>query len=363
MEDLLGRPPITMSAASVRAVEEDLGGKSILITGAAGSIGSEIVRQLARYKPGLLLLCDIAESPLYEIGMEMDEVSPGTPVESIICDVRDRFRMEKVFERYRPQHVYHAAAYKHVPLMEKYPSESVLTNVFGTKQMMDLSVRYGAQVFVMISTDKAVNPVSVMGASKRAAEIYVQSLYEKLSGASRACPRVITTRFGNVIGSSGSVVSVFRKQIERCGKVTVTHPDVIRYFMTIQEACSLVLEAAGMGKGGEIFVFDMGKPVKILDLAKKMIRDSGLTDVEIVFTGLRPGEKLYEEILSDGELAKTCHEKIKIASVRSYDHREIVGRLQALHHYATIMDDRSVVETLKYIVPEFTTARLPIDGR
>lgn len=359
IESLLGRTPFAAGAESVSAIHNDLKGKSILITGAAGSIGGEIVRQLAHFEPGLLLLCDMAETPLYELDMEIRRDFPSIPVVPVICDIRNEARMEKVFEKYRPQHVYHAAAYKHVPMMEAYPSEAVLTNVFGTKHVADLSVRYRAQVFVMISTDKAVNPANVMGASKRIAEIYVQFLHEKLrTETDTAVPRIITTRFGNVLGSGGSVIPLFEKQIDRGGPVTVTHPDVIRYFMTIPEACRLVLEAANMGKGGEIFVFDMGEPVRIAELAERMIRQSGYTpgsDIEIVYTGLRPGEKLYEEILFDDEQTRpTGHKRIKVACVRSCRQEEIAAGLLTLYQYAADAADEQLIKVMKQLVPEFT---------
>ncbi|MDR1119971.1 MAG: polysaccharide biosynthesis protein [Dysgonamonadaceae bacterium] len=357
LESLLGREPIVINPEFIHALHEDLKGKTILITGAAGSIGSEIVRQVARFNPGRLLLCDVAETPLYTLGLEMDEMFPAIPVELIICDVRNVFRMEKIFKKYSPQHVYHAAAYKHVPMMEAHPSEAALMNVFGTKNIVDLSVRYQVQVFVMISTDKAVNPVNVMGASKRIAEIYVQSLHEKLQDTSIIGTRIITTRFGNVLGSNGSVISRFEEQIRKGGPVTVTHPDIIRYFMTIPEACRLVLEAANMGKGGEIFVFDMGEPVKIVDLAQNVIRLSGYTpgrDVKIVFTGLRPGEKLYEEMMFDDEqMQSTCNRKIRMAYIRPYNHEEVSAELCSLYKYATEMEDAQVVKQMKRMVPEF----------
>ncbi len=354
IEDLLGRIPIEIST---EAISKDLKGKCIMITGAAGSIGSEIVRQISLFEPGLLLLCDIAETPMHQLTLELKENFPDLHFLPVICDVRNHARMEKIFKMYQPQHVYHAAAYKHVPLMEDHPSESILTNVFGTKNMADLAIRYKAEAFVMISTDKAVNPTNVMGTSKRIAEIYVQSLQDKLASEGIKGLRFITTRFGNVLGSNGSVIPRFKEQIAKGGPVTVTHPEIIRYFMTIPEACRLVLEAANMGKGGEIFVFDMGDPVKIVDLAKKMIRLSGLIpyeEIEIVFTGLRPGEKLYEELLADEEMVKpTYNRKIKIGNVRPYAYEKICRELSGLLNAAKDTDDDIVVKLMKEIVPEF----------
>src|SRR5690606_27350168 len=299
-------------------VKDDLCGKRVLITGAAGSIGSEIVRQVMGYNPALLILCDNAESPLHSIQLEIEEKFPDGNIEVVISDVRDERRMEKLFKTCLPQVVYHAAAYKHVPLMENNPFEAVGVNVGGTKHVADLAVKYKTEKFVMVSTDKAVNPTNVMGASKRLAEIYIQSLNEHPENSTR----VITTRFGNVLGSNGSVIPRFRSQIEKGGPITVTHPEITSYFMTIPEAVQLASEAGTMGQGGEIFVFDMGKPVKIIDMAKKMIQLAGFEegkDIKIVFSGLRPGEKLYEELLATAELTlPTHHEKISIAKVRVY---------------------------------------------
>lgn len=355
IEDLLGRIPIEIC---VDEIGKSLENKCVMITGAAGSIGSEIVRQVAKFKPDLLLLCDAAESPLHHLHLEIQENHPALKFQPLICDIRNRARMEKIFEIYRPHHIYHAAAYKHVPLMEEHPSESILTNVFGTKNIVDLSLKYDAEVFVMISTDKAVNPTNVMGASKRIAEIYVQSLFRQLNGSQKI--KIITTRFGNVLGSSGSVIPRFKGQIEKGGPVTVTHPDIIRYFMMIPEACRLVLEAGNMGKGGEIFVFDMGEPVRISDLAEKMIRLAGFVphkDIEIKYTGLRPGEKLYEELLAKEELTKpTYNKKILIGTAREYDYNEVCLLLKKLYQNASKYQDEETVEVMKELVPEFVSA-------
>jgi len=358
IEDLLGRVPITISTEEIG---KTLANKCIMITGAAGSIGSEIVRQIANFQPHLLLLCDIAESPLHDLQLEINEKFPDLNFLPIICDVRNYNRMQKIFEMYRPTHLYHAAAYKHVPLMENHPCESVHTNVIGTKNAVDLSVKYGVEVFVMISTDKAVNPTNVMGASKRMAEIYVQSLDKHLEknqkGKSNKI-KIITTRFGNVLGSNGSVIPRFKKQIEEGGPITVTHPEIVRYFMTIPEACRLVLEASNMGKGGEIFVFDMGDPVKIVDLAKKMIRLAGFKpydDIDIIFTGLRPGEKLYEELLADKETTKpTYNDKIMIGTVReNYEYMEVEQQLMQLHEVILDCLENETLQIIKKLVPEY----------
>jgi FlaA1/EpsC-like NDP-sugar epimerase len=362
IEDLLDRSVIHIQN---KQVTEQLQGRSVLVTGAAGSIGSELVRQLAQHNPAAIILCDKAESQLHELELEISEKLPDIPVVPFIGNVCDRERMRQLFEIYAPAVVYHAAAYKHVPMMEKNPSIAVLNNVLGTKILAELSVEFEVEKFVMISTDKAVNPTNVMGASKRIAEIFTQSYshyinerYKKMGAAGETPPtRFITTRFGNVLGSNGSVIPRFKKQLEQGGPLTVTHPDITRYFMTIPEACQLVLEAGAMGQGGEIFVFDMGKPVKIADLAKKMIRMSGREpgrDIQVIYTGLRPGEKLYEELLNTAEnTMPTYHEKILIASVREYDFVEVEESIKQLinaahKHYIT-----PTVALMKKLVPEF----------
>lgn len=350
IEDLLQRKPIEIDQSRVK---DDLCGKRVLITGAAGSIGSEIVRQVMGYNPALLILCDNAESPLHNIQLEIEEKYPQGNIEVLISDVRDAGRMDELFKVCSPQVVYHAAAYKHVPLMESNPFEAIGVNVAGTKHMADLAVKYKAEKFVMVSTDKAVNPTNVMGASKRLAEIYIQSLNEHHQNTTR----FITTRFGNVLGSNGSVIPRFRSQIEKGGPVTVTHPEITRYFMTIPEAVQLVLEAGTMGHGGEIFVFDMGKPVKIIDMAKKMIQLAGLEegkDIKIVFSGLRPGEKLYEELLATAELTlPTHHEKISIAKVRIYSYLEISKSINQLIEITKSKNNEAIVRKMKEMVPEF----------
>jgi len=362
IEDLLERSVIHIQN---KKVAEELQGRSVLVTGAAGSIGSELVRQLILHSPAAIILCDAAESALHELELEISEKLPDVPVVPFIGNVCDRERMRQLFEIYAPGVVYHAAAYKHVPMMEKNPSIAVLNNVLGTKILAELSVEFEVEKFVMISTDKAVNPTNVMGASKRIAEIFTQSYshyinerYKKMGAAGETPPtRFITTRFGNVLGSNGSVIPRFKKQLEQGGPLTVTHPDITRYFMTIPEACQLVLEAGAMGQGGEIFVFDMGRPVKIADLARKMIRMSGREpgrDIQVIYTGLRPGEKLYEELLNTAEnTMPTYHEKILIASVREYDFVEVEESIKQLinaahKHYIT-----PTVELMKKLVPEF----------
>ena len=351
IEDLLQRDPIEID---IHKVASHLEGKRVMITGAAGSIGSEIMRQVASFNPYKLILVDQAETPLHDIRLELQDRWRDIDAETIIADISNATRMEDIFKEYQPQYIFHAAAYKHVPMMEDNVSESIQINVFGTRTLADLAVKYGAEKFVMISTDKAVNPTNVMGCSKRICEIYVQSLAKKLQEKGGHVTQFITTRFGNVLGSNGSVIPRFRDQIQRGGPVTVTHPEIIRYFMTIPEACRLVLEAGSMGNGGEIYIFDMGKPVKIVDLAKRMISLSGRTDVKIEFTGLRHGEKLYEELLNVKELTKpTYHEKIMIATVREYDYDEVKQRIQKLIEVSYTYDQMRIVAAMKDIVPEF----------
>ena len=351
IEDLLQRNPIEID---IHKVASHLEGKRVMITGAAGSIGSEIMRQVASFNPYKLILIDQAETPLHDIRLELQDRWRDIDSETIIADISNATRMENIFREYKPQYIFHAAAYKHVPMMEDNVSESIQINVFGTRTLADLAVKYGAEKFVMISTDKAVNPTNVMGCSKRICEIYVQSLAKKLQKDGGHVTQFITTRFGNVLGSNGSVIPRFRDQIQRGGPVTVTHPEIIRYFMTIPEACRLVLEAGSMGNGGEIYIFDMGKPVKIVDLAKRMISLSGRTDVKIEFTGLRHGEKLYEELLNVKELTKpTYHEKIMIANVREYDYDEVKERIQNLIDVSYTYDQMKIVAAMKDIVPEF----------
>ena len=350
IEDLLQRDPIVIDTHKVAS---HLEGKRVMITGAAGSIGSEIMRQVASFNPYKLILVDQAETPLHDIRLELQDRWRDIDAVTLIADVSNAGRMEAIFREYRPQYIFHAAAYKHVPMMEDNVSESIQVNVCGTCIMADLAVKYGAEKFVMISTDKAVNPTNVMGCSKRICEIYVQSLGKKLQKEG-GITQFITTRFGNVLGSNGSVIPRFRDQIQRGGPVTVTHPDIIRYFMTIPEACRLVLEAGSMGKGGEIYIFDMGQPVRIVDLAKRMIKLSGRTDVKIEFTGLRHGEKLYEELLNVKELTKpTYHDKIMIATVREYDYDEVKERIQHLIDISYHYDQMEIVATMKELVPEF----------
>ena len=352
IEDLLPRDKIEVD---MEAIGRQLTGRRILITGAAGSIGSEIVRQVARFGPGRLVLVDQAETPLHDVRLWMARLWPALECHTIVGDIRVRERMESIFAAFRLDYVFHAAAYKHVPMMEDNPGESVRNNIEGTRVVADLSVRYGTRKFVMVSTDKAVNPTNVMGCSKRICEIYVQSLDKAVKeGRVPGATRFVTTRFGNVLGSNGSVIPLFREQIRRGGPVTVTHKDIIRYFMLIPEACKLVLEAGTMGEGGEIFVFDMGKPVRIVDLAERMIRLSGAKGVRIEFTGLRDGEKLYEEVLNDQETTlPTFHPKIKIARVREYDYDEVCRQVDELVRSAATESDMEIVRRMKAMVPEF----------
>ena len=368
VEDLLPRQEIRVD---MKSVGEQLTGKRILITGAAGSIGSEIVRQVARFKPAKMMLIDQAETPQHDIRLMMAKDYPDVPCEVIVASIDRRTRMEHVFADFKPEYVFHAAAYKHVPMMEDNPSEAVLNNVYGTKIIADLSVRYGAKKFVMISTDKAVNPTNVMGCSKRICEIYVQSLDRKLkmealerrkeqvkggrgANARPEYTQFVTTRFGNVLGSNGSVIPLFREQIKNGGPVTVTDERIVRFFMLIPEACKLVLEAGTKGNGGEIFVFDMGQPVKIADLAKRMIALSGAKNVKIEYTGLREGEKLYEEVLNELEGTKpTFHEKIRIAQVREYDYDEVSKAIEELVAIAKQYNNMETVRKMKEIVPEY----------
>lgn len=351
IEDLLPRDPIQ---TDMRRIASHLEGKRVLITGAAGSIGSEIMRQVAAFNPYRLILVDQAETPLHDVRLELQDRWRDLKAKTIVADISNATRMEKIFQEYRPQYIFHAAAYKHVPMMEDNVSESIQVNVAGTRILADLAVKYKAEKFVMISTDKAVNPTNVMGCSKRLAEIYVQSLAKKLEKEGGSSVKFITTRFGNVLGSNGSVIPRFKDQIQKGGPVTVTHPEIIRYFMTIPEACQLVLEAGSMGKGGEIYIFDMGKPVKIVDLAKRMISLSGRPEVKIEYTGLRHGEKLFEELLNDEELTtKTDNDKIMIAKVREYDYEDVKGQIQSLIDVSYTYDQMQIVAGMKELVPEF----------
>ncbi len=355
IEDLLSREQIVLDNPRI---EQDLFGKVVLVSGAAGSIGSELCRQICHYHPKLLILLDIAESPLYDVEQEFKEHHPNCPIKIILGDVRNKKKMKEVFREFKPEVVFHTAAYKHVPMMENYPEEAIHANVLGTKILADLSVLSQVEKFVFVSTDKAVNPTNVMGASKRAAEMYVQALNEYLeTNHKKFHTKFITTRFGNVLGSNGSVIPLFKKQIMNGGPLTVTHPEITRYFMTIPEACQLVLEAAVMGHGGEIYVFDMGEPVKILDLAKKMIQLSGKKieeDIKIQFSGLREGEKLYEELLNDFETVKiTHHPKIKIAQVQPSSYHKIDGQIELFQELVGKNNETDLVRHLKVLVPEF----------
>jgi len=354
IEDLLPRDEIEVD---LEAVRDGLAGKRILITGSAGSIGSEIVRQVASFAPAEMMLIDSAETPQHDIRLMMAHDFPGVKASAVVTSIANEGRMRHIFETFRPEIVFHAAAYKHVPMMEDNPSESVQNNVYGTKVIADLSVETGVDKFVMISTDKAVNPTNVMGCSKRICEIYVQSLNKaENEGKVQGHTQFVTTRFGNVLGSNGSVIPIFEKQIKAGGPVTVTDPNVIRYFMLIPEACKLVLEAGTKGQGGEIFVFDMGKPVRIADLALRMIRLSGAQDVEIEYTGLRDGEKLYEEVLNRAETTKpSFHEKIHIANVREYDYSQVEAAVEELIRISGEYDDLKTVAAMKRLVPEYVS--------
>lgn len=352
IEDLLPRDEINIDLDAVRSL---LKGKRILITGSAGSIGSEIVRQIATFHPSQMILIDQAETPQHDIRLMLKNGFPEVKAETIVTTIRNRERMETIFNQYRPDYVFHAAAYKHVPMMEDNPCESVQNNIDGTRVIADVSVKYGVKKFVMISTDKAVNPTNVMGCSKRICEIYVQSLDRAIKdGKINGVTQFVTTRFGNVLGSNGSVIPVFREQIKHGGPVTVTHPEILRYFMLIPEACKLVLEAGTIGKGGEVFVFDMGAPVKIVDLAKRMIKLSGAQNIDIEFTGLRDGEKLYEEVLNDEEITiPTVNNKIRVAKVREYDIDTVKEQIEQLVADSYGFDKMLTVKQMKLIVPEY----------
>ena len=357
IDDLLPRNEIQVD---MQQVSQMLSGTKVLITGSAGSIGNEILRQVATYHPSELMLIDIAETPQNDVKLMMDREWPQIKTTVVVGNIANKERMEHIFKQFRPDYVFHAAAYKHVPMMEENPSESIQNNVYGTKVVADLSAKYGVKKFVMLSTDKAVNPTNVMGCSKRICEIYVQSLNtalrkQEVEGTEKSSmTQFVTTRFGNVLGSNGSVIPLFRRQIEAGGPVTVTDPDIVRYFMLIPEACKLVLEAGTHGKGGEIFVFDMGNPVRIADLAKRMINLSGAHNVEIKYTGLRPGEKLYEEVLSSAENTKeSFHEKIRIATVKEYDYNVVSGQIDELIALSKTYDEMAIVKKMKEIVPEY----------
>ena len=356
IEDILERDPIKLDN---KLVAKEIFNKCVFVTGGAGSIGSEIVRQVAGYKPMKLIIIDQAESPLYRIQLEIKDHFPNLNFEAVINDVRDLNKTENLFKENNPDVVFHAAAYKHVPLMEDYPSEAILANVLGSKNIADLSYKYNAEKFVMVSTDKAVNPSNVMGASKRIAEIYIQALQKHTNSNLKKPTGFVTTRFGNVLGSNGSVVPLFKRQMEEGGPLTITHPDIIRYFMTISEACQLVIEAGAMGNGGEVFIFDMGKAVKIIDLAKKIIRLAGFTpykEIDIKVIGLRPGEKLYEELLNEkSSTLPTYNEKIMIAKVETYDYEAINKDVLDLIELANNQNKNEIVKKMKTIVPEFVS--------
>lgn len=353
MNNLLPRDPITVDMDSI---SNKLKGKRIMVTGAAGSIGSELSWLLANFEPEQLILVDQAETPLHDVRIRMNREWSSVKCATIVTSICHKHRMERIFQDYKPEIIFHAAAYKHVPMMEDNPAESILNNVDGTKKLADLAVKYGVKQFVMISTDKAVNPTNVMGCSKRICEIYCQSLNQ----ATNSGCQFITTRFGNVLGSNGSVIPIFREQIRRGGPVMVTHPEINRFFMLIPEACRLVLQAATIGKGGEIFVFDMGQPVRILDLAKRMIELSGQRNIKIEFSGLRPGEKLYEEVLNDKEtVLPTVHHKIKIAKVRDYDYQVANQQIEDMIELSrSTYDAKAIVKAMKDMVPEYQTSQL-----
>lgn len=352
IEDLLPRDKIEVD---MNAIGKLLCGRTILITGAAGSIGSEMVKQIAIYKPQRLILVDEAETPMHDVRLFMNKNYADLPCETIVTSITNATRMERIFSEYHPDYVFHAAAYKHVPMMEDNPSEAVQNNIYGTRVIADMAVKYGTKKFVMISTDKAVNPTNVMGCSKRICEIYCQALNKAIvDGEVKGVTQFVTTRFGNVLGSNGSVIPIFKKQIAMGGPITVTHPDIIRFFMLIPEACKLVLEAGTMGKGGEIFVFDMGKPVRIADLAKRMIALSGVDGIDIKYVGLRDGEKLFEEVLNDKEATvPTHHPKIMVAKVREYPYELARKNEEDLYQLSFTYDDMAIVKKMKEIVPEY----------